>query len=339
MLAIVKADAYGHGAVAVARTLEAEGVNRLGVALAEEAIELRVAGIRRPILILGLLPADEIEAAIEYNLSATIDAVATAEELERHAARHNRRLTVHLKIDTGMNRLGVRAEDAAAAAVTIRRMEHLDLEGAYTHFACADCEDDGASGQQLARFTAALAAMRAAGVLPPVIHAANSSALVALPEAHFDMVRAGLALYGITPCAAAAVMQLRPALALRSKVIHLKNVHRGEGASYGHRWRATRDTILGLVPIGYADGYPRALSGEGQVRVGGRLAPVAGTICMDAALVDLTDVPAAAVGMPVTLIEADAASPISAARVAEQCGTIPYEILSGLGKRIPRVYR
>jgi len=346
MLAIVKADAYGHGAVAVARTLEAEGVDWLGVALAEEGIELRVAGIRRPILVMGLLPADEIGAAMEYDLTATVDCAATAEELDRRsaefaagrAAHRGRRLAVHLKIDTGMNRLGIRAEEAASASEAIRRMGHLDLEGAYTHFACADCEDDGASAEQLVRFKAALAAMRAAGTLPPVIHAANSSALIVLPQAHFDMVRSGLAVYGITPCPAAARVPLRPALALRSAIVHLKPVRRGEGAGYGHRWRAARDSLLGLIPIGYADGYPRALSEEGQVRIAGRLAPIAGTISMDAALVDLTDVGAATVGMPVALIEADPASPISAARVAALCRTIPYEILSGLGKRIPRVY-
>ena len=338
MAGIVKADAYGHGAVPVARTLQAAGCDMFAVAMVEEAVELRVAGILRPILVMGAIPADEIAAALEYDLRPTIDDLATAREIERQAAPHGRTVAVHLKIDTGMNRLGVRAEDAAAAAQAIAGMPHLVLEGAFTHFACADLDGHAATGGQLERFRAALDAMRAAGVLPPLVHAANSSALIAVAAAHFDMVRPGLALYGIRPCAAARSVPLVPALALKSRVAHIKCVRRGESASYGHRWTAARDSCLALLPIGYADGYPRALSNCGQVRVGGRLCPVVGTICMDATLVDVTDVPDVRVGLEATLLEAEHDSPLSAEAVAALCHTIPYEILTGIGRRVPRLY-
>jgi len=339
MLAIVKADAYGHGAVPVSRALQEAGADMLGVAMVEEGVELRRAGLALPILVMGPLPADEIPAAMEHDLRPTVNDLATAQEIERQAAACGKVVRVHLKVDTGMNRLGVRAEEAPLAVESVSRMGHLALEGLYTHFACADEEDADASWQQLMRLQAALAGMRSAGRSPPLVHSANSAALLALPDAHFDMVRSGLALYGIRPCPAAAGVDLRPALALHSQVAHLKRVRAGEGVSYGHTWRAPRDSLLGVLPIGYADGYPRALSNRSSVRVAGRLAPVRGTICMDAAMVDLTDIPDAPVGTPVTLLEASHASPLSAAALASLCGTIPYEILTGLARRVPRVYR
>ena len=215
----------------------------------------------------------------------------------------------------------------------------MTLEGAYTHFACADREDDTTTAEQLARFAAALDAMRGVGARPPLVHAANSSAVLTLPESHFAMVRPGLALYGIHPCKAAEGAPLRPALALKTRVACLKRVRTGEGVSYGHRWRARRESVIGVLPIGYADGYPRAVSDGGTARAAGRLVPVAGTVCMDATMVDLTDVAEARPGLEVTLIEAASASPLSVAALAALAGTIPYEILTGLSKRVPRVYR
>ena len=338
VLGVVKADAYGHGAVPVARTLEAAGIDMLAVALVEEGIELRVAGIGRPILVMGAIPADEIAAAMEYDLTPTIDDLSTAREIESQAAARNRTVRVHLKIDTGMNRLGVRAEDAADAAAAVAAMKHLVLEGAYTHLACADEDGHAATPEQLDRFRRALDAMRAAGVRPALVHAANSSAAIALAEARFDMVRPGLALYGIRPCPAARPLALRPALTLKTRVVHLKHIRPGEGVSYGHKWVADRRSTLGVLPIGYADGYPRALYNGGMARVAGRLCPIRGVVCMDMLLVDLTEVPEPRVGLGATLIEADHSSPISAEALAKLCGTIPYEILTGIGRRVPRVY-
>jgi alanine racemase len=342
LMGIVKADAYGHGAVPVAKTLQDESVAMLAVAMVEEGAELRQAGLRVPILVMGPLPADEIPAAIEYELTPTVDDAETARELDRAAAARGRRLAVHLKIDTGMNRLGVRADQVAETATAIARMDHLVLEGAYTHFACAGDEDGETTDRQIQQFEQALAVLRAAHVPPSVIHSANSAAILRLGAACGGMVRPGLALYGIRPAFASqsgpAATPLKPALALRSRVVHLKRVRRGEGASYDHTWRAQRDSWIGILPVGYADGYPRALSNRAQVRVAGRLCPVVGTVCMDATLVDLTDLEGPRTGLEATLIEADNESPLSAAALADLCGTIPYEILTGIGKRVPRVY-
>jgi alanine racemase len=339
IMGIVKANAYGHGAVPVARALEEEGVQMLAVALVEEGAALRQAGIRTPILVMGAMPADEVATALHFDLQATVDDAAAAEVLEVQAAACGQSLAVHLKIDTGMHRLGVRAGDIRQAAATVSRMKHLVVEGAYTHFACADREDGGElSGRQLRAFGQAIAALEASRVSPRLVHTANSAAIVAMGSAHFNMVRPGLAMYGIRPTDAARTVPLKPALSLKSRVVHLTRVAGGEGVSYGHTWKAKRESVLGLLPIGYADGYRRALSNRGQARVAGRLCPVVGTVCMDAILLDLTDLPQPRVGLEATLIEADNDSPISAAAVAAQCGTIAYEIFTGLSERVPRVY-
>jgi len=339
VLAVVKADGYGHGAVPVSRTLADAGIEMLGVATVDEAVELRAAGIRTPILVMGLASEDEVADAIAHDLALTVDGAATAGPIERLAAEKGTSVSVHLKIDTGMNRLGVRAEGAAEAAAGVAARPHLRLKGAYTHLACADLADDAATSEQLAAFAEALEAVRAAGLEPPVVHAANSAALLTRPESHFGMVRAGLALYGVHPCEAARDVPLEPILTLKSRVIATKAVKAGEGVSYGHRWRADRDALIGVLPIGYADGYVRALSNRGRGRAAGRLVPVVGAVCMDLTMVDLTDVPKAGVGLEVTLIEPDNASPLSAAALAEAAGTIPYEVLTGIGKRVPRLYR
>jgi alanine racemase len=338
MLAIIKADAYGHGAVAVGRALEQAGADMFGVALVEEGVALRKAGLRAPILVMGIAPEDEVEEAMQNDLAVTVDSAATAGVLQQHAAACGRTARVHLKIDTGMNRLGLRAEDVPEAAVAIACMDHLKLEGAYTHFACADEDDEKPSRDQLVQLKSALAGLRSAGLTPPLVHAANSAALLKITTAHFDMVRSGLALYGIRPCAAASSAGLQPVLALKSRVAHLKRVRRGEGVSYGHRWRADRDSLIGVLPIGYADGYRRILSNRAQVRIAGRLCPVRGMICMDATMVDLTNVPGAEVGLEATLLEAAHDSPLSAEALAALCDTIPYEILTGISGRVPRVY-
>ncbi len=339
VMAVVKADAYGHGAVAVSRALAGAAVDMLGVALVEEALALREAGLAAPILVMGLAPEEDLADALAADLTLTVDGAATAGAVERAAAARGTPAAVHLKIDTGMNRLGVRAEDAARAAAQVTALPHLDLAGAYTHLACADEPHDAVTPGQLAAFGEALEAMRKAGVRPPLVHAANSAGLFARPAALFGMVRSGLALYGVAPSEAAKEADLRPVMSLKTRVATVKRVRAGEGVSYGHRWRAQRDSRVGVLPIGYADGYPRALTNRARVRAAGRLVPVVGAVCMDLVMVDLTDVPEAAPGLEVTLLEAEAASPLSAAALAEAAGTIPYEILAGIGPRVRRVYR
>jgi len=342
VLGVVKADAYGHGLVPVARALESAGADMLGVVMVEEGVALRKAGVALPILMMGSIPADETDALLAHDLRPTVGDAETLERLDAAARAAGKKVAVHLKVDTGMNRLGVRSEEAVALAERIVGASALDLEGVYTHFACADTPGDRATREQLKRFRAVLAELGQRGAAIRMIHAANSSALATMPETHFDMVRPGLALYGALACRVPDGLDLRPALALKSRVAHLKRVPQGESVSYGHTWRAERNSLLGLLPIGYGDGYPRALSNKGQVRIGtgadAPLCPVVGHICMDATLVDLTDVPDARVGLEATLIEADAASPLHVSAVARRAGAIPYEILTGLTSRIPRVY-
>ena len=337
--AVVKADAYGHGAVRVARTLCGAGIDMLGVALVEEGLALREAGLVEPILVMGLAPEDDLADALAADLALTVDGAATAEAIDRAAAAQGTTAAVHLKIDTGMNRLGVRAEEAARAAAEVDALPHLGLAGVYTHLACADEPDDPFTPAQLATFGEALEAMRGVGVAPPLVHAANSAGLFARPAARFGMVRSGLALYGVGPSEAARAADLVPVMTLKTRVATVKQVRAGEGVSYGQRWRAERESRIGVLPVGYADGYPRSLSNRGRVRAAGRLVPVVGAVCMDLVMVDLTDVPEAGAGLEVTLLEADAASPLSAAALAEAAGTIPYEILAGIGPRVRRVYR
>jgi len=339
VMGVVKADAYGHGAGPVARTLADAGIDMLGVATVEEGVELREAGVGTPVLVMGLAPEADLADALAHDLTLTVDGSATAGPIERAAAERGAPAPVHLKIDTGMNRLGVRAEAAARAAAEVAARPHLRLEGAYTHLACADEPDDAVTPGQLSAFAEALEAVRAAGLAPSLVHAANSAALLTRPEAHFDMVRSGLALYGVLPSEAGRQVPLRPILALKSRLMAVKRVRAGEGVSYGHRWRAGRESLLGVLPVGYADGYPRALTNRAQVRAAGRLVPVVGAVCMDMVMVDLTDVPEATPGLEVALLEAEGASPLSASALAEAAGTIPYEILTGIGRRVPRVYR
>ncbi len=339
VMAVVKADAYGHGAVPVARALAGAGVDALGVVLVCEGVELREAGLELPILVMGTPFADDFDALVTHDLAASLDTLGAARALDAAAARAGQRAAWHLKVDTGMNRLGVRSEDAVALATEAAKLDHLDFTGVFTHFACAECGGHPTIPAQLKRFSQVLAGLRAAAIRPETIHAANSSATITLPATHYTMVRPGLALYGIAPSPeAAARVALEPALSVRTRVARIKRVREGEGVSYGHTWRASRESTIGVLPVGYGDGYPRALSNRGRVRAGGALAPVVGAVCMDATMVDLTDVPGAAEGTEVTVLEADAASPLSAAAIAETAGTIPYEILTGLTKRVPRVY-
>ena len=344
VLGVVKADAYGHGAVPVARALQEAGVDWLGVALVAEGVELRQAGLRRPILVMGTAFEDDVPDIMRHNLTPTIDDPDAARRIG--CLVKDGRLVCHLKVDTGMNRLGMRAEEAVRRAREVASLDGLSIEAVYTHFACAECAADPSVPEQLRRFEAALLALRSAGLAVTMVHAANSSAILGLPASHYGMVRPGLALYGVDPRGpGAGGPALEPALSLCTRVAHVKRVPKGEGVSYGHTWRAPRDSVVGVLPIGYGDGYPRSLSNRGQVRVAGRLCPVVGAVCMDATMVDLTGLVDSAgvslrtlLGLETALIEADNASPLSAFAVAHAAGTIAYELLTGLSRRVPRVY-
>jgi alanine racemase len=341
VMAVVKADGYGHGAVPIARAALDAGATWLGVALVEEGVALREAGIDAPVLVLSEPPEVAAPAVVAHRLtpvvytSEGIDALAKAVVEQGSGVP----LPVHLKVDTGMHRVGVSPEAAVALA---RRMEHrteLHLGGVCTHLAVADEVEDPYTREQLAAFADVLAGLEAAGLRPPVVHAANSAGLLAFPEARFDLVRAGIAVYGVAPAPDLADHAvLRPALALKARVSHVKTLPAGARLSYGLRYRMPAAGKVATVPIGYADGVPRNLAAVGgEVVVRGRRRPIAGTVTMDQLMIDAGDDPVE-VGDEVVLIGRQGDAEVTAAEWAERLGTIPYEIVCGIGPRAPRNY-
>jgi len=339
LCAVVKADAYGHGAPAACHALAAAGAHMFAVASAEEAVELREAGIGHPILLLGPVASDDIEALLDHDLIACIAEEAFACELAARALARRTRAPVHVKVDTGMHRVGFDWETAAGAFLRVRRLAGLRVTGIFTHFACADADDLAFSREQVRRFRSVLCQLQTAGIEPPFAHAANSCGLLRLPEARFDGVRPGLILYGLRPRADLAPgADLRPALSIRTRVAHCRRVRRGEKIGYGHTYAAWRDSVIGVLPVGYDDGYVRGFSNAGEVLVRGRRVPVVGRVCMDQTLVDLTDVPGARVGEDVVLYGQQGAGRIGIEEMAARIGRIPYELTCAVGRRVRREF-
>ena len=339
LLAVVKANAYGHGSIEVSRALVAAGADALGVAYVEEAILLRRAGLRIPILVMGPTPPEAAEAVLEQGLAPMVSDLALAERLSSLAAQAGRTMGVHLKVDTGMARLGVSPEEVPAYAAKLARLPGIRLEGLMSHLADAEADDPAAAKAQLARFREVDRALRAAGLSVGRRHVANSAGVLALPEAHLDLVRPGILLYGYAPSPRlAGRVALRPALTLRTRIAALRVVPRGQGVSYGHTFVAPRDVRVATIPVGYADGVSRSLSNRGEVLVRGRRAPILGRVCMDMTLVDVSATPEAALDDEVVLIGRQGNETISADDVAAAAGTISYEVLAGIGPRIPRTH-
>ena len=339
LLAVVKANAYGHGSIDVARALLAAGADALGVAYLQEGIDLRRAGIQAPVLVMGPTPREQAEELLHHRLEPVLSDLGLAERLSHAASQAGRTVPVHLEVDTGMARLGVSPREAAPYAAKLAALPGIRLAGLMSHFACADAEDLEPARAQLARFLEADRALQAAGVRAGRRHLANSAGLLALPEAHLEMVRPGILLYGYAPTRAlAARLPLRPALTLLTRIAALREVPRGQGVSYGHTFVAPQDLRVATLPLGYADGVSRALSNRGQVLVHGRRAPILGRVCMDMTLVDVTAMPGVAVGDEVVLIGRQGTEAITADEMAAAAGTISYEILAGIGLRVPRAY-
>ena len=341
-MAVVKANAYGHGAVECARTLQNEYVDWVGVATVQEALELRRGGISLPILILGGAFAGEERAVISQNLTPVVFQIARAKALNNAARARRQKLPVHVKIDTGMGRLGVRfdaIEDFLSELVTF---ENLQVEGLMTHFAAAHrLEENEFTNLQIDRFNAAVGRFRDRGIEPRFVDLANSPGAVVHPSARGNLVRLGGILYGlggdVLP-AEADKPELRPVMSLVSQIELLKVVPAGETVGYGRTFTTGRDSLIGSVPIGYHDGYPRPLSNNANVIVGGRLCPVVGRISMDWTTVNVTDVPNVSEGEKVILIGNSGALQISAEELAVRVGTISYEITCGISGRVPRVF-
>lgn len=340
VMAVIKADAYGHGAVPVARAALAAGATWLGVAMPEEAAVLRAAGIGARILILGPIAPGQAGLVARHDLDQCVSDPAQAEVLNGVAASPGRPLRLHLKVDTGMGRVGVSLREVRSAADRIARLPAVRLEGLMTHFAESDAEDPGFTQEQLRRFATATDALRAAGVPIPLRHAANSAALLRHPDARLDMVRPGIMLYGCHPCDRRPNdPTLAPALRFQTVVSHLKDLPAGGSVSYGRTFVAPRDLRIATLPVGYADGLARLLSGQGQVLIGGQRVPIVGRVCMDMTMVDVTRVPGVRVGDEAVLIGRQGAEEITADEIAALTGTISYEVLCRVGARVPRVYR
>jgi alanine racemase len=338
VMAIVKADGYGHGSIPVARAALQGGAAWLGVARLEEGLELRQAGFQTPILLLGFLSNAQMDYAIQADLSITVWTSEQIEALELHAHRLQRSAHVHLKIDSGMGRIGAHPDDAKKLAQQLAQAKHLVWEGVFTHFARADESDPTPTQLQLERFQRALDTMRA--YFPPNlrIHAANSAATLTRREALFDMVRLGIAMYGLHPSSSCPLpAAFKPALSWKTVLSHVKTVPPGEGISYGHLYITQTTERIGTLPIGYADGFRRWQANRVLVR--GKKVPVVGRVCMDQCMVQLDEVPDAEVGDEVVIIGKQGEQQITAEEVASAWGTINYEVVCGIGKRVPRIYR
>jgi alanine racemase len=343
ILAVVKADAYGHGFMDISGELDRMGISAFGVAFLAEGIQLRKAGIDRPILLLGGIYPGQEKKCIGFNISTVVFSIEQARALDQTAARLYRKAQVHLKVDTGMGRLGIFHEDAPAFFREFKGLKNLELEGIISHFASADeLNDDGRrfTDRQGEIFTEVIAAAKREGLVPRYVHLANSAAAFSLDLPFCNLVRPGITLYGALPSPDfEGKMNLRPVMSLKSRVAMLKRVGPGSSISYARRFVTSRETLVASVPVGYADGYCRALTNRGEALVRGRRAKVAGTVCMDWIMLDVTDIPDVAVGDEVTLLGCDReGNCVRAEELAEKAGTIPYEIFCGISKRVPRVY-
>jgi alanine racemase len=340
LLAVVKADGYGHGAADVARAALCGGAERLAVATPSEALRLRQAGIAAPIQVLGSLLPEELEDAVASRASVTLHELEDVARFRGAARQAGRPLDVHVKVNVGMHRHGVHPDQALTALAAVEDSPELRLEGLMTHLPCAASEELVSSRRQVRRFAQVAAQAARAALLPDRIHAAASAALFRLPESRFNQVRSGIALLGLDPLGRIGTerLGLRPALSLHARVMRLQRVAEGHTAGYGARWRARRASTLAIVGIGYGDGLPYTLTGRGgEVLVGGRRCPLVGTVMMDYVLVDVTDLPCPPCpGEQVTVIGRQGATRIALEEQAEKAGLIPYALACGLGDRLQR---
>lgn len=347
---VLKADAYGHGSAAVARTLERAGMPGLCVALLEEAIELRDAGIRIPILVMGGYygPRREgLEEIIARDLVPVVYDVGHIERLGMLARMdgEGRPVRVHLKVDTGMGRLGVSISDLDDVLDALEARPHVRVDGLMTHLACADAEDLEATRHQLGLFQKVLSRVKARGFHPRFVHMANSAAVLRMPETHFDAVRPGIALFGVSPVSSVSPVgqDLKPVIRIRTEIVSTRTIETGQAIGYGHAWRATRPSVIATVAMGYADGLDRKLTNNGHALVRGRRAPIAGTVSMDMTMLDVTDIAGARIGDEAVFLGGQEGplgrDVITAEEIATSTGTIPWEVLTSISRRVPRFYR
>jgi alanine racemase len=341
-MAIVKANAYGHGAEQIAHRAIESGASWLGVALPEEGAELREKGITVPILVLGEIDEEQCDTVLEYDLTQAVPSMTTARCLNQAARAAGKKASIHLKLDTGMGRIGFRSlEGLEKAARELKEMDGLSVDGAFTHFASADEADPTYTREQIEKFNIMIRILKEFGFQPHVLHASNSAGILRFPDANYNLVRGGISMYGYYPSAEADFfnsIQLLPVLQWETKIVHIKTVEAGCCISYGRTYTASAERKVATIPVGYADGYNRLLSNCADVLIRGRRAPVIGRICMDQAMVDITDIPEASLGDSVVLLGEQGEETISADELARLCGTISYEILTSISERVPRIF-
>ncbi|MFQ5911962.1 MAG: alanine racemase [Nitrospinota bacterium] len=337
LLAVVKADGYGHGAAEVAGTAVAAGAETLGVGVLEEGWELRRTGVAAPILVLGGTLAEQAPSVAAGGFEVVLCDAALAEALSAAGRAVGRRIAVHLKVDTGMGRLGVQPGEAADFLARLADMGGIEVRGLMSHF--ADAEDPaGGSARQLESFLDLVKGLRGRGLLPPVLHCANSGAFLSLPDSRLDMVRLGVLLYGVSPRAGDWVEGFSPVMSWKSRVTHINEAEGPRTVGYGRTFRTSARSRIAIVPMGYADGYPRVLSNKADVLVRGRRAPVVGAVSMDMLTVSVGHLPGVSVGEEVVLLGEQGKEKVTAEELADLADSVPYEILCGLSRRVPRVY-
>lgn len=339
VLAVVKADAYGHGAVAAACTFMEAGAWGLGVSSVAEGLELRRAGLEAPVVVLGGTFAGEEDDVVRHELAVALWDLERAAALAAAGRAVGRRVAVHVKIDSGMTRLGLDGAVVRAFGERLHGFGELEVAGVFSHLASADAVDTAAARGQTARFMAAVEALAGSGIRPPLVHLANSAAVVAAPAAHFTLVRPGIMLYGYAPAPHLAERaEVRPAMRLRTTVAQTRTVRAGTAVGYAGTFVTARPSTIATLPLGYADGYHRLASNRARVLLRGRRVPVAGRVCMDHTMIDATDVPDARAGDGVVLFGAQGRETIGADELGGWCDTIAYEVLTSVGRRVPRVY-
>lgn len=343
LMAVVKANAYGHGIIEVARQSLENGAKVLGVGNIEEGIQIRKAGIDAPVLIFGYTSPVHAKKLIELNLTQTVYSYEVSRELSQAATAYNKKIKVHIKVDTGMGRLGLLREITASSVCeveSISRLPMLELEGIYTHFATADALDKSYADKQFEIFMDILNQLRIAGLEIPVTHAANSAAIINMPETHLDMVRAGISIYGLYTSEEVdrSIIKLKPAMSLKTKIIHLKKVPAGFKVSYGITYETEKPTTIATLSIGYADGLNRLLSSKGRMLVCSHSAPIVGRICMDLTMLDVGNIPEIEIGEEVVVFGKQGNASISVDEIASTIKTINYEVVSTIMERVPRIY-
>ena len=340
IMAVVKADAYGHGAVPCARIAVASGADYLGAGVIEEGIELRKSGINTPILILGSIFANEVEDLVYYDLATILCNLPLAQALSKEGRKQNKIVSVHIKLDTGMNRLGVSPKYSTTLLDQIHNLPNLKIEGISTHFSSADNEDLSITQEQIEKFRTTLAKLKNV----PIVHCANTSALFRIPESHFNMVRPGLILYGSLPSPSLNKVlsqkgnHFQPVMQWKSQIILIKPIAKGQPISYSGSFITRQNSLVATLPIGYADGLHRSLSNKIDVLIRGKRAPQIGNICMDMTLIDVTKIQGVEEGDEVVLFGEQEGQVIQVEEMAIKGETIPYEILCNVGKRVPRIY-